>query len=109
MYVELGYNISIVFLLSFGLNKAAYIFGVKNSKNDKFSTSLFVDLGIMIGLNFFFADQSVNMKASIYTIFLAMLYIKTINPFLSGPLQKLTFILAEGTLYSLFLILALKI
>lgn len=49
------------------------------------------------------------MKAAIFTIFLFTLYLKTISPYLPASLEKIVNILAEGVLYSIFLVLALKI
>lgn len=94
MYAQLAYNISIVFLLSFGLNKMALLFGAVQNGNKKFRSSLFVDLGIIVGLDIFFSDQALNMKASIYSIFLVMLYLKTISKYLGGSLQKVVFIIS---------------
>lgn len=85
------------------------LFSVKTSQPRKFRSSLFVDIAVVIGLDCFFSDQTVNMKAAIYTIFLIMLYLKAICPYLSGSLQKMIFILAEGVVYSIFIILIFKL
>lgn len=49
------------------------------------------------------------MKAAIYTIFLIAIYLRTIGKYIFGTLCKPIEVLGEGLLYSIFLVLALKI
>ena len=49
------------------------------------------------------------MKAAIYTIFLWSLYLKTICPYLFNSLYQVLRVLAEGMLYSVYAVLALRI
>lgn len=49
------------------------------------------------------------MKAAIYTIFLIAIYLRIIGKYIFGKLCKPIEVLGEGLLYSIFLVLALKI